>query len=131
MLKIAVCSKDFTHVTGHAGQAKHWLVFECEGAREGEDDWQVAEVTLSKAQTFHHFKDNEPHPLDGISALIAISAGESFLKRMRGSGIDAVLTAETNPHKAVQDYLAEQLSPPKPRPIGELISRLRDSFSGH
>jgi predicted Fe-Mo cluster-binding NifX family protein len=127
MLKIAVCSKDFTHVTGHAGQAKHWLLF----AREDEADWRVTEITLGKAQTFHHFKDNGPHPLDGISALIAISAGESFLKRMQGSGIDALLTAETDPHKAVQDYLGEQLSPPKPRPIGELICRLRDSFSGH
>jgi predicted Fe-Mo cluster-binding NifX family protein len=127
MLKLAVCSKDFTHVTGHAGQAKRWLLF----ARAGEGDWQVAEVTLTKAQTFHHFKDNGPHPLDGISALIAISAGESFLQRMRGSGIDAVLTAETDPHKAVKDYLAEQLSPPKPRPIGELLCRLRDSLPGH
>jgi predicted Fe-Mo cluster-binding NifX family protein len=127
MLKIAVCSKDFTHVSGHAGQAKHWLLFE----REGEGDWQVAEIALSKAQTFHHFKDNGLHPLDGISALIAISAGESFLKRMRGSGIDAVLTAEADPYKAVQDYMAEQLSPPKARPIGELLCRLRDSFSGY
>ncbi len=127
MLRIAVCSKDFKRVTGHAGQASNWLLFEIpeEGAPS------VAQVSLAKAQRFHHFKDDGPHPLDGISALIAISAGESFLRRMRQGGIDAVLTAETDPHKAVHDYLAAQLSPPRPRPIGELVCRLRDTFSEH
>lgn len=127
MVKIAVCSKDFIKVTGHAGQAKNWLLFEVTEAGE----WHVSEIMLSKAQTFHHFKGDGSHPLDGISALIAISAGQSFVNRMRKGGVDAVLTAETDPRKAVADYLAEQLSPPKPRPIGELFCRLRDVFSEH
>ncbi len=124
-MKIAVTSKDFQQVTGHAGQAKNWLLFEIQDG----SIWNVSEVALDKAQTFHHFKDNGPHPLDGISALIAISAGESFIKRMQKGGVDAVMTAETDPHKAVEDYLQKQLSPPKPRPIGELFCKLRDMFS--
>ena len=124
-MKVAVTSKDFQQVTGHAGQAKKWLLFDLPDGGE----WIVSEVTLSKAQTFHHFKDDAPHPLDGISALIAISAGESFINRMRKAGVDAVMTAETDPHKAVEDYLKRQLTPPKPRPIGELFCKLRDAFS--
>lgn len=127
MLRIAVCSKDFKRVAGHAGQAPNWLLFEI----PAEGSPSVAQISLAKPQRFHHFKDDGPHPLDGISALIATSAGESFLQRMRKGGIDAVLTAETDPHKAVRDYLAAQLSPPKPRPIGELLCRLRDTFSEH
>lgn len=124
-MKIAVTSKGFECVTGHAGQAKNWLLFDLPDGEE----WQVTHVSLTKAQTFHHFKDNEPHPLDGISALIAISAGESFITRMKKAGVDAVLTAETDPYRAVEDYLKQQLSPPKPRPIGELFCKLRDAFS--
>ncbi len=125
-MKIAVTSKDFSNVTGHAGQAKKWLLFD---VQDTDTEWQVSQVALTKAQTFHHFKGGCSHPLDCISALIAISAGESFLMRMRKAGIDAVLTAETNPHKAVADYLKQKLSPPKPRPIGELICKLHDTFS--
>jgi len=127
-MKIAVTSKGFEKVTGHAGQAKQWLLFEIP---DDGGEWQVSEVTLSKADTFHHFKDDRPHPLDGISALIATSAGESFVRRMQKGGIDAVMTAESVPRKAVEDYLKEQLSPPKPRPIGELLCKLRDAFSEH
>lgn len=127
-MKIAVTSKGFDRVTGHAGQARQWLLFE-----KGDDnaEWQVTQISLKKEQTFHHFKDNLPHPLDGISALIALSAGESFLNRMRKGGIEALMTAETDPHKAVADYLENQLSSPKPRPIGELFCKLRDAFSDH
>jgi predicted Fe-Mo cluster-binding NifX family protein len=127
MVKIAVCSKDFERVSGHAGQAKNWLLYEVQ--EEGE--WRVTRVVLEKAQVFHHHKGEEPHPLGGISALIAISAGESFLKRMQKGGVDAVMTAESEPRKAVADYLANQLSPPKPRPIGELFCKVRDLFSEH
>ena len=124
-MKIAVTSKDFKSVTGHAGQAKKWLLFDL----PDEGEWRVSEVTLTKAQTFHHFKDDQPHPLDGIAALIAISAGESFIKRMIKAGVDAQLTAETDPYQAVEDYLKQQLKAPKPRPIGELFCKLRDAFS--
>jgi len=125
-MKIAVTSKDFERVTGHAGQAKHWLLFE---VPDGGGEWWVDRIILTKMQIFHHFMDDAPHPLDGISTLVAISAGESFLNRMRKAGIDAVLTAESDPHKAVADYLKLQLSPPKPPPIGELICKLHDALS--
>jgi len=50
---------------------------------------------------------------------------------MAKRGIDAVLTAETDPLKAVEGYLAEKLPPPKARPIGSLICKTIDLFSSH
>lgn len=91
----------------------------------------MSEVSLSREQTFHHFKDDLPHPLDGIAALIAASSRVSFVRRMQRADIDAVMTAESNPEKAVKDYLAQQLKPPKPRPIGGMLCKLRDAFSEH
>lgn len=127
-MKIAVASSDFRKVTGHAGRARKFLVFEvtADGATGA-----PTRVELEPDMVFHHFKDDRPHPLDGIGALIALSAGEGFVTKMAGRGVDAVQTAETDAAKAVRDYVAAKLSPPKPRPIGALLCKTIDLFSKH
>ena len=127
-MKIAVCSKDFQQVSGHAGQAKRWLVYETDTDHAPR---LVDRIELKKEQTFHHFKDDAPHPLDDITALLTSSSGDSFLRRMRKRGVDAVLTGETDPVAAVNDYIAQNLKPAKPRPIMGLICKVRDRFSDH
>lgn len=122
-MKIAVCSKDFKRVTGHAGQARHWLLFEVD---EGHSPQLIDTIELEKRQTFHHFKDDGPHPLDGIAALLASSSGESFVRKMKRRGVDAVMSSEENPLRAVEDYVARRLKPAKARPIMGLICKVRD-----
>lgn len=124
-MKIAVASSDHRNVTGHAGRARNFLLFDI---TKGGVTAPTAMI-LPPDMVFHHFKDDRPHPLDGITALITLSAGEGFLKLMKGRGVDAVETAETDPAKAVADYLAATLSPPKPRPIGKLLCKTIDLFS--
>ncbi len=125
-MKVAVAvDSHYSKVTGHAGRARHWLVYDTAAASP------AAKVQLEPAQVFHHYEGSGPHPLDGIEAVIAISAGEGFMKRMQARGVDARQTAESDPDKAVADYLAETLSDPKPRPIGALICKTLDLFSKH
>lgn len=127
-MRIAVASADWTKVTGHAGRARRWLVYPV-GA-----DGSVAEperVDLAGDMVFHNFADDRAHPLDGITAVIAASAGDGFTARMGRRGIDARLTAETDPAAAVREYLGHTLPPPKPRPIGSLLCKLFDLFSKH
>jgi predicted Fe-Mo cluster-binding NifX family protein len=127
-MRIAVATSDFVKVAGHAGRARKWLVYEVAA------DGGVAppnRVELATDNVFHYAEDGRPHPLDGIAALIAQSAGEGFLKNMEKRGITPVLTAEDDAGKAVQDYLAATLSPAKPRPIGSLICKTIDLFSKH
>ncbi|OAN51351.1 hypothetical protein A6A04_16375 [Paramagnetospirillum marisnigri] len=128
-MKIAVAvSNDYRKVTGHAGRTRKWLVFEV-------NDTEVApnptRVELEPDMVFHHFDDQGPHPLDGITAVITISAGEGFVKHMGKRGVEVAQTAETDPAKAAADYLAHCLSDPKPRPIGALICKALDLFSKH
>ncbi|MCR6631568.1 MAG: hypothetical protein NVV74_16845 [Magnetospirillum sp.] len=127
-MKVAVASSDFVKVAGHAGRARKWLVYEV--AEDGSVG-QPNRVELEHDNVFHYAEDGRPHPLDGIAALIAQSAGDGFLKNMEKRGVRPVLTAETDPDKAVRDFLAETLSPPKPRPIGSLICKTIDLFSKH
>ena len=127
-MRIAVASTDWVKVSGHAGRARRWLVFEAgDDRRLGAPE----RVELAPEMVFHHFEDDRPHPLDGIAALIAVSAGEGFMARMKRRGIDARLTAEADPERAVREYLDETLPPPKPRPIGALICKVFDLFSKH
>ncbi|HTH16414.1 MAG TPA: NifB/NifX family molybdenum-iron cluster-binding protein [Magnetospirillum sp.] len=127
-MKVAVASSDFAKVAGHAGRARKWLVYEV-----GEDGsfTPPQRIELEAGNVFHYAEDGRPHPLDGIDALIANSAGDGFLKNMEKRGIRPILTAESNPDKAVRDLLAESLSPPKPRPIGALICKTIDLFGKH
>lgn len=127
----AVASSDFLRVTGHAGKARKFLVFE---AGDGGPPRELRRVDLNRDQVFHNFKDDlahSDHPLAGIDVLIAASCGPGFLTRMQQRGVAAVLTREDDPAMAVQDYLKDRLPPPRPRPITGLFCRLRDAFSDH
>ncbi len=35
-------------------------------------------VTLNKDQVLHHFKDHDPHPLDGVEIVVVGSAGDGL-----------------------------------------------------
>ena len=132
-MQIAVASKDGKTVAGHIGKCADWIVFEVTEDDSPDSDYIVTEVErikLPRDLVFHHYKDDGPHPLKSCKAVIGASAGESFVKKMNKRGIDAVLTAEPNPAQAVVDYVRENVTPPKPRPIGGLVCKIRDALSG-
>lgn len=129
-MRVAVASRDGHSVAGHIGKCADWIVYEAEAAEDGEPRVaEVGRVTLAKEEVFHHFKDEGPHPLGGCAAVIGASAGDSFVAKMARRGIEAVLTAESDPATAVADYVRQQVTPPKPRPIGGLICKIKDAIS--
>jgi hypothetical protein len=127
-VKIVVSSQDFRTVTGHAGQAKRWLVFET-------DDAGVPvlkeRIELPPPLVFHRFKGPGPHPLDGAAVLITRFSGEGFLNKMRKRGTEVRQTRERDARKAVSDYLAGTLAPPPSRRLMSLVCKVRDAFSDH
>ena len=127
-MRVAVATPDYQSVGGHAGQARRWLVFEAAPDRAPA---LVGRVELTREQVFHHWQDEGPHPLDGIAAVIATSAGDGFIRRMEKRGVAAVMTGETDPAKAVAAWRADAVTPPRPRPIGGLLCKARDLFSKH
>lgn len=127
-MRVAVSSKNFQTVTGHAGKARRWLVFEVDGDQINPEPEQVE---IAKDMVFHHFKDDGPHPLGKIDVLITASAGDHFITRMEKRGVKAVMTREQSPLAAIEAYLADQLPPPKARPITGLICKVHHAFSDH
>ena len=58
---IAFAAKQFEAVSGYAGQAREWLLYDCVPRQPIPEPNRV---TLNKDQVLHHFKDHDPHPLD-------------------------------------------------------------------
>ncbi|OIO71247.1 MAG: hypothetical protein CO186_04355 [Zetaproteobacteria bacterium CG_4_9_14_3_um_filter_49_83] len=128
-LRIAVASRDGRTIAGHIGKCASWIIFEAE-AEAGGEVRELERMTLTKHFVFHHYKGEIAHPLEACSVVIGTSAGNSFVEKMQQRGFEVILTAEADPLSAVTDYLHQSLSPPRPRPIGEIICKIRDAFSG-
>jgi len=127
-MKIAIATKHFDIVSGHAGQTREWLLYECM------PEQPIAEpvrITLTKEQLPHHFKDDGPHPLRGVDVVVAGSAGDGYIRHMAEWGTQVLLTGETSPRAALEKILAGEVLPDTRFDPTTLLCKLRDLFSHH
>lgn len=126
-MKIAIATRRFARIARHAGQTRDWLLFECTGPTVAEP----VRVTLSKAQLPHHFRDDGPHPLDGMDIIVTGSAGDGFVRRMAKRGTRVLITAERNPKTAAAKLATGMpLAPPGVNPLA-FLCKIHDLFSKH
>jgi predicted Fe-Mo cluster-binding NifX family protein len=129
MMKIAIAvSDDDQRVVGHAGQARHWLAYACEPGRPLPEPERIV---LSREQLPHHFKDDGPHPLHGVSVIVTGSAGDGFIRHMATWGATVLLTGESDPRTALEKVLAGQALPDQRFDVTTTLCKLRDLFSRH
>ena len=130
-MKIAIPTKDWSTVSGHAGQARCWLVYDLTHQQPGAPLPPAVRVELEKQQLFHHFQDDGPHPLDGIEIVLAGSAGDGFIRHMKTRGADVLLTGEADPATALARLIAGEALPEQRFDITTSLCKLRDLFSRH
>lgn len=130
-MKIAIPTMDWATVSGHAGQARCWLVYDLSQHYQGAPLPAPARIELVKEQLPHYFKDDGPHPLDGVEVIVAGSAGDGFVRHMKKRGTDVLLTGETDPATALELILKGETLPDPRFDITTTICRLRDMFSRH
>jgi predicted Fe-Mo cluster-binding NifX family protein len=110
-MKIAVTSQNFRTVTGHAGKARRFLVFEADGGEVRE----VERLDLPKEMSFHELQGDAPHPVDGVDVLVTGGCGQGFVTRLARRGIRVVATGEADPAVAVLLVsTGRPLPPPEP-----------------
>jgi predicted Fe-Mo cluster-binding NifX family protein len=110
-MRIAVTSQNFREVTGHAGHARRFLVFNVD---ESTSINLVDRLDLPKEMAIHGFDDRTAHPLYDMDVLITGGAGEGFKQRLAQHGVRVIATGETDPETAVRDMLAGTLKLPQP-----------------
>ena len=111
-MKIAVTSQNFRTITGHAGKARRFLVFEAEA---GSDPSEVERIDLPMGMAFHDFRGDGAHPIDGVDVVITGSCGAGFAHRLAARGIRVLATGETDPVSAARKVAADEpLAAPDP-----------------
>ena len=117
-MKIAIVSDDFQTVSGKAGRARRFLLFD---APKGQQPRLEKYFELPKDHpTYHdlHDDDSSHFPLDGI-VLITNEAGEGFRERLARRGTRVCVTSERDPHAAVRLLLEDVLPDKAPIPHEE------------
>ena len=130
-MKIAIATDNYTRVAGHAGKARHWLLYLLHGHTPQQLLPAPTLIKLAPEQVMHHFKDDAPHPLDGVDLVVAGSAGEAFIRHMRERGADVLLTGEDDPATALTQILAGEALPDPRFDVTTTLCKLRDLFSRH
>jgi len=130
-MKIAIVTKDWLSVSGHAGQAHRWLVYDIGQTPPAGSLPQPQRVELAKHQVMHHCEDDGPHPLDGVDIVVAGSAGDGFVRHMKKRGAEVLLTGETDPAAALTRILAGEALPNRRFDVTTALCKLRDLFSRH
>ena len=130
-MKIAIATKDFTAVSGHAGQTRQWLLYDLSNHRASQLLPAPRRIDLDKEQVLHVFEDKAPHPLDGIDLVVCASAGDGFIRHMKKRGAEVLLTGESDPALAITLILAGEALPDPRFDITTTLCKIRDLFSRH
>ncbi|MBI5005571.1 MAG: nitrogen fixation protein [Nitrosomonadales bacterium] len=109
-MKIAVTSQNFKRVTGHAGRSRRFIIFDVGTPC---DEPKVVWLDLPVEMTFHEFAGG-PHPLDDVDVILTASAGEGMVAKMAQRGVQVITCGESEPRKAVRDYLTGEVKRANP-----------------
>ena len=111
-MKIAVTSQNFRTVTNHAGRARRFLVYAVEA---GNSPVEIDRFKLAKEMSMHEMGGSDAaHPLDDVDVVISASFGPGFARKMATRSIIASLSEESDPVRAVEDYLEHGQRLPDP-----------------
>lgn len=103
-MKIAVTSQNRKTITGHAGKCRKFWIYEI-------GDSEVKSKSLLELpieQSFHE-SHGRSHPLDNVQTLITGGIGQGLVRRLSANGVKGLITSETDPDKAIADYLSGTL----------------------
>jgi predicted Fe-Mo cluster-binding NifX family protein len=104
-MRIAVTSQDFRTVTGHAGRARRFLIYDvpANGAPS-----ECGRLDLTPEQSIHEAGGAGTHPIDGVDVLLSAGFASHFVLTMAQRGIQAAVTDKIDPIEAVTDYLVRR-----------------------
>ncbi len=109
-MKIAVTSQNFRSVTGHAGKSRRFIIFD---VGMPWDKPEVVWLDLPLEMSFHEFSGGK-HPLDDMDVILTASAGQGFISKLAQRGVRVITCGESDPRKAVRDFLLGSVKPANP-----------------
>lgn len=107
-MRIGVTSQNFRTITGHAGKARRFLIYD---AQPGEPITEVGRLDLPKEMSLHEYRGDD-HPIFALDAVVTAGCGEGFARRLQQHGVRLVTTAESSPVNAVNAIVRGEALPP-------------------
>lgn len=104
-MKIAITSQNFRTVTGHAGRARRFLIYD---VQPGAEPVETARLDLPPEQSFHETGGSGAHPTDGVDVIISAGFNSRFAAVMTQRGVRTATTDKENPVEAIRDYIVRQ-----------------------
>jgi len=105
-MKIGVSSQNFRTITGHAGKARRFFVFEQKDGIIHE----LERIDLPKEMAMHGYAGDD-HPLFDLDVLVTAGCGAGFINRLARHQVQVIPTSETDPKKAVETLFAGEALP--------------------
>ncbi len=109
-MKIAVTSQNFKSVTGHAGKSRRFIIYDVGSPCDAPE---VVWLDLPMEMSFHEFSGGK-HPLDDMDVILTASAGQGFIAKLAKRGVQVITCGESDPRKAVRDFLQGEVKPNNP-----------------
>ncbi|AGX86244.1 dinitrogenase iron-molybdenum cofactor biosynthesis-like protein [Candidatus Symbiobacter mobilis CR] len=105
-MKIAITSQNRKTITPHAGKCRKYWVYDISETKTVAGK-ELIELSMSESlhAMAHQTAAAVPSMWDGVQVLIAGSMGPGLQQRLRCQGIDAIVTSETDPDRAVAAWL--------------------------
>lgn len=105
-MKIAVASQDLLTISPHPGECRHFWLYSVVAGKVADK----SSLHLQHQQTFHHSDPREPHPLAGVTVLIAGGGlGQGLLHRLAKMHIQGLTTSLADPDQAARMFLLGRL----------------------
>ena len=106
-MKIAVTSQNFKSVTGLAGKSRRFIIFEVGMSC---DVPAIVWLDLPMKMTLYAFSGGK-HPLDDMDVILTANASQGFVEKLARRGVQVIICDESDPRKAVCDFLAGVTKP--------------------
>lgn len=105
-MKIAITSQNQRTVSGHAGRATRFVVYEVDNGKVIGKEL----IEVDKENTLHEFFHNaripgKTHPVLKVDVVITGSMGPGFIRHMEEFDIEAIMTDEHELDVVVNKYL--------------------------
>ena len=109
---IAVTSQNFKSITGHAGKARRFVIY---NAINADEIIEIDRLELPIEMLLHTHNDSH-HPIDIADTLITSDCNKVFVEKMARRKIKVLTTSEKDPLQAILLFInGEKLPRSEPR----------------
>ena len=107
-MKIAISSQNQKTISGHAGKASRFQVYNVDPESKEIIDKELVELQKEDIlhNRFHESTDPwAPHPIFEVDIVITAGAGPGFVNRLASQNTQVVITSESDPDLAIAKFL--------------------------